>query len=77
MIDLDTIFDDDRRPVAVADLADLPEGIARPEDLPDEWLELWHERSAIRQFDGGQAREHADAEAFTEVLAQMRAADDI
>ena len=62
-------------PVAVVGLVDSADGITRPEDLPDDWLELWHERSAIREFDGGQAREHAEAEALAEVLARMRAAE--
>ena len=32
-------------------------------------------RAAIREFDGGQAREHAEAEALQEVVQRMRAAD--
>ena len=49
-------------------------GFVQPEDLPEEWYEEWGERAAIRQFDGGQAKEHAEAEAFTEILARMRKA---
>ena len=49
-------------------------GIAQPEDLPEDWYEEWGERAAIRQFDVGQAKEHAEAEAFTEILARMRTA---
>ena len=49
-------------------------GIAYPEHLPEEWQSEWAERAAIREFDGGQAREHAEAEALTEILARMKAA---
>jgi len=54
----------DAEPTAVAE-------ITTPDDLPDEWRELWHERAAHREYDGGQAREHAEAEALAEVLARM------
>jgi hypothetical protein len=30
----------------------------------------WHERAAIREFDGGQDREHAEREAYREVMAR-------
>lgn len=29
----------------------------------------WHERAAIREFDGGQPREEADRDAYGEVMA--------
>ena len=45
-----------------------------PADLTPEWRLEWEERAAIREYDGGQAREHAEAEAFTEILARMRSA---
>lgn len=45
-----------------------------PADLPEGWREEWGERSAIREYDGGQHREHAEAEAFCEILQRMRAA---
>lgn len=45
-----------------------------PDDLPADWRLEWQERAAIREFDGRQAREHAEAEAFDEILARMRAA---
>ena len=45
-----------------------------PEQLPGEWQELFEERAAIRQFDGGQARDAADRAAFREILARMRTA---
>ena len=45
-----------------------------PDDLPADWRCEFEERAAIREYDGGQAREHAEAEAFTEILARMRAA---
>ena len=49
-------------------------GIAGPGNLPAEWRVEWEERAAIREYEGGQAREHAEAEALTEILARMRAA---
>lgn len=45
-----------------------------PGDLPPDWRCEFEERAAIREYDGGQAREHAEAEAFTEILTRMRAA---
>ncbi|MCH8852697.1 MAG: hypothetical protein IID41_08605 [Planctomycetes bacterium] len=45
-----------------------------PADLPFDWRLEWEERAAIREYDGGQAREHAEAEALTEIVARMRAA---
>ena len=45
-----------------------------PNDLPEHWREFYEERAAIREYDGGQAREHAEAEALTETIAAMRAA---
>ena len=47
-----------------------------PGDLPADWWLEWEERAAIREYDGGQAREHAEAEAFDEILARIRAAGD-
>ncbi len=49
----------------------------RPEDLPEPWRELYEERAAIREYDGGQAREHAEAEALREVVERMRAVDEL
>jgi len=46
----------------------------RPEDLPERWYEWWAERAAIREREGGQALEHAEAEALRETLDAMRAA---
>lgn len=45
-----------------------------PDDLPSDWRCEFEERVAIREYDGGQARQHAEAEAFDEILARMRAA---
>ena len=59
-----------RAPCAL-DEDDLSFGFAQPDDLPEDWYEEWGERAAIREFDGGQAKEHAEAEAFTEILARM------
>ena len=48
-----------------------------PEDLPPQWWELYKKRAAIREYRGGQAREHAEAEALGEIIAQMREAGEI
>jgi hypothetical protein len=47
----------------------------RPEDLPGQWREWYEERAAIREFHGGQVREHAEAEALKETLDAMRAGE--
>ena len=44
-----------------------------PDDLPPDWRIEWEERAAIREYDGGQAREHAEAEALQEIVERMRA----
>jgi hypothetical protein len=46
--------------------------VVTPDDLPADWREVYEERAAIREYDGGQVREHAEAEALGEVLAAMR-----
>jgi hypothetical protein len=45
-----------------------------PDDLPPKWREHFEERAAIREHDGGQAREHAEAEALAETLQAMKGA---
>lgn len=45
-----------------------------PDDLPGDWRVEWEERAAIREYDGGQAREHAEAEALGEIIDRMRTA---
>ena len=52
-----------------------PESIT-PDDLTGSWRELYEERAAIREYDGGQAREHAEAEALCEIISAMRAMGD-
>ena len=47
----------------------------RPDDLPEYWRELYEERAAIRQYDGGQPREHAEAEALREIIVWMRSSN--
>ncbi|MBN2561617.1 MAG: hypothetical protein JXQ75_11865 [Phycisphaerae bacterium] len=44
----------------------------RPEDLRLDWRIEWETRAAIRQFDGGQAREHAEAEALRDIVVMMQ-----
>lgn len=43
-------------------------------DLPTDWRLEWEERAAIREFEGGQVREHAEAEALREIIERMRVA---
>jgi hypothetical protein len=45
-------------------------------DLPPDWHELWDERAAIMEYDGGLPREHAEAQALLDILSQMRRAGD-
>ena len=45
-----------------------------PADLPPDWRVEWEERAAVREYDGQQAREHAEAEALTEIIVRMRLA---
>lgn len=46
--------------------------VLTPDDLPADWRAWYEERAAVREYDGGQAREHAEAEALRETLAAMR-----
>ena len=50
----------------------LPTDIITPDELPPVWREFYEHRAAIREFDGGQAREHAEAEAFKETIRAWR-----
>lgn len=52
-----------------------PDPAIGPDDLPAYWREHYEERAAVREYDGGQAREHAEAEALRETLEAMRRAD--
>ncbi len=69
---LNGLFEADQPPPAPAPAADSPAGIESPADLSPEWRDMYQERAAIRHFDGGQALEHAEAEAFRETLAAMK-----
>ena len=53
-------------------LTETPHGYLCPADLPDAWREYFEERSAIREYDGNQPREHAEAEAWRETVEAMR-----
>ncbi len=44
-----------------------------PDKLPPEWRELYEERSAIREYDGGAPRELAEHYALLDVIELMRA----
>ncbi len=47
-------------------------GTFAPNSLPERWRELYEERAAIREYDGGQTREYAEAEAMKEIVAAWR-----
>jgi hypothetical protein len=49
--------------------------IIDPDALPGDWRIEFEERAAVREHDGKQLREHAEAAALGEVLNRMRAAD--
>jgi hypothetical protein len=57
---------------APAPTADPLAGIRSPDDLPPYWREHYEERAAVREYDGGQVREHAEAEALRETVDEMR-----
>jgi hypothetical protein len=42
-------------------------------DLPEYWREHYEERAAIREYEGGQTREQAEAEALRETIDLMNA----
>ncbi len=75
-LDLDTIFDDDRPATVVRAerrlLGAVRPGNLLPTDLPEAWREYYDERAAIREFHGGQVREHAEAAALAETVERMR-----
>ena len=66
--------DQSERPPAIAIKA--PESIT-PDDLTGDWRELYEERAAVREYHGGQAREHAEAEAIREIVTAMQAAGEL
>lgn len=43
-----------------------------PDDLPGDWRVWFEERAAIREYDGGLPREHAEAEALAETISEMQ-----
>ncbi|MGB2986942.1 MAG: hypothetical protein WBE26_13805 [Phycisphaerae bacterium] len=45
-----------------------------PADLPADWRIEWEERAAVREYEGGQAREHAEAETLRGIVERMKAA---
>ena len=45
-------------------LDETERGYLVPAGLPERWREWYEERAAIREYDGGQSREHAEAEAL-------------
>ena len=72
---LESLFTPNGKGACPADGQPIPEPIITPADLPDEWREHYEERAAIREYDGRQAREYAEAEALRETMAVMKAAD--
>ncbi|MFL5329875.1 MAG: hypothetical protein ACJ8C4_13280 [Gemmataceae bacterium] len=66
MLDLKTTFDPDRN-------ARLPVSLGiTSDDLPDDWRHHYEERAAIMEYDGGLAKEHAEAVAVADTLEAMR-----
>jgi hypothetical protein len=64
-LDLDYILDSNRtRTPSMLDTT--------PENLTGEWWEVYVERAAIREFDGGMPRELAEHYALLDVLALMK-----
>lgn len=62
LLDLDAIFDPDRR----------TRPICNPRDLPAEWREMFEERAAIMQYDAGLPRADAESDAFLSILIQLK-----
>jgi hypothetical protein len=56
------------------DLLAILEASLTPDELPPDWHQLWDERAAIMEYDGGLPRERAEALALLDVLGQMRRA---
>lgn len=73
MLDLKAIFDlEEHEEDYGTATAAPPHGGLTPGDLAERWREYYEERAAVREYDGGQAREHAEAEALAETLTAMR-----
>jgi hypothetical protein len=64
---------DGHEPVMPCPSAQGPAVIDGPDHLPEFWRDHYEERAAIREHDGGQAREHAEAEALRETIRAMEA----
>jgi hypothetical protein len=65
LLDLDRVFDNDRScALAVPDPTSA--------DLPADWREVYEERAAIREYDGGLPRELAEHYALLDTFALMR-----
>jgi len=75
MLDLDYIFDADRR-VAPAATSQCVVRDITVADLPSDWRIEFEERAAIREYDGGQSRERAEADALREIIARMQDAQE-
>ena len=52
--------------------ADASGVIISPGDLPMDWRIEFEERAAILEYDGGLAREEAEAQALQEIKARLR-----
>lgn len=48
-----------------------PDDLPLPDHLPADWRDLWDERAAIMEFDGGLPRELAEHRALLDVPRQM------
>jgi len=73
MLDLKAIFDPDAATQAPRWMGvEVASPSFGPDDLPGDWRVEWEERAAIMEYDGGLPREHAEAEALTDVLRRMK-----
>ncbi|NOT02796.1 MAG: hypothetical protein HOP29_19515 [Phycisphaerales bacterium] len=52
-------------------LVTTPREYLVPDDVSPEWRKFYEERAAIREFEGGQTREHAEAGAWAETSKLM------
>jgi hypothetical protein len=65
----DFVGDEQRTPDAHDHHAIAPDVRALPSTWPASWRELWEERAAIRQYDGGADPVEADRLAVADILA--------
>jgi hypothetical protein len=65
LLDLDSIFDNEKSRAGWRIRI-------TPDDLPEEWGEVYEERAAIREYDGEATCEVAEHDALLEILELMK-----